>query len=140
MTDCAAQFTVSRTETVQPYALLSRDGLVDLLGRFSPAAAELAGMDDTALMAVFSGLIDSDPDGLGDELIELTGNHQEILEVGGWRIISDSQPAHADTLPAPWQDDPEYPMGDWRYEVSNGDELRGYRDWVAYQRELAALD
>jgi len=133
MPDRAKWFTVSRTETVQPYALLSRGGLVDLLGRFRPATADLAGMDDTALMAAFTRLLAADPDGLGDELIELTGNHQEIIEVDGWRIISD-------TLPAPWQDDPEYPMGDWRYAVSGGDELRGYRDWVAHQRELAALD
>lgn len=140
MTDRARWFTVSRTETVQPYALLSRDGLIDLLGRFSPVAAELAGMDDTALMAAFTRLLDADPDGLGEELIELTGNHQETIEVDGWRISSDHQPAPVDTLPAPWDDDPNYPMEDWRYEVRNGDELRGYRDWVAYQRELAALD
>lgn len=140
MTDRARWFTVSRTETVQPYVLLSRDGLIDLIGRFGAAAAELAGMDDTALMAAFTRLLDADPDGLVEELIELTGNHQEILEVDGWRISSDNQPAPVDTLPAPWDDDPDYPMEGWRYEVRNGDELRGYRDWVAYQRELAALD
>ena len=39
-------------------------------------------------------------------------------------------------LPEPWEDDPKYPMEDWRYEVANGDELCGYRDWVAKQREL----
>jgi hypothetical protein len=50
-----------------------------------------------------------------------------------------NQPASTDSLPAPWEDDPIYPMADWRYDVANGDELRGYRDWVAAQRELAAL-
>lgn len=139
MTEQARWFTVSRTETVQPYVLLSRDGLIDLIGRFD-AAAELAGMDDTALMAAFTRLLDADPDGLGEELIELTGNHHETLEADGWRISSDNQPAPVDTLPAPWDDDPDYPMEDWRYEVRNGDELRGYRDWVAHQRELVALD
>lgn len=84
MTDRARWFTLSRTETVQPYALLSRDGLVDLLDRFGSAgAAELAGLDDTALLAAFTSLLDADPDGLQYELIELTGNHQETLEVDG---------------------------------------------------------
>lgn len=140
MTERARWFTLSRTETVQPYALLSRDGLVDLLDRFGSAgAAELAGLDDTALLAAFTSLLDADPDGLQYELIELTGNHQETLEVDGWRISADNQPAPADTLPEPWEDDPVYPMEVWRYEVANGDELRGYRDWVAVQRELDAL-
>lgn len=96
-------------------------------------------MDDTALMAAFTRLLDADPDGLGEELIELTGNHHD-LEADGWRISSDNQPAPVDTLPAPWDDDPDYPMEDWRYEGPGDDELRGYRDWVAHQRELVALD
>jgi hypothetical protein len=46
MTERARWFTLSRTETVQPYAMLTRDGLVDLLARFGPAgAAEMAGLD-----------------------------------------------------------------------------------------------
>lgn len=142
MTDRARWFTVSRTETVQPYAVISHEGLRDLLTRFAPAASEtgeLAGLDDTALMARFAGLLDADPDGLHEELIELTSHHQDTVAVDGWRISTDNQPAPMDTLPAPWEDDPDYPMEVWRYEVSNGDELRGYRDWVAWQRELDAL-
>lgn len=142
----APWFTVSRTETVQPYASFDRDGLIDLLTRFAPDhSGELAGPDDNALMAAFATLIAADPSGLHDELLELTANHQETLEVGGWRISSDDPtPAVAsapiDDLPAPWEDDPEYPMEIWRYEVHNGDELRGYRDWVAMRRECAEFD
>jgi hypothetical protein len=136
----AKWFTVSRTETVQPYAVLSRDGLVELLASFGSAgAAELAGRDDTTLLAAFNSLLDADPDGLQYELIDLTGKHLETLEVDGWVISTDNQPASTDSLPEPWEDDPLYPMADWRYDVANGDELRGYRDWVAAQRELAAL-
>jgi hypothetical protein len=58
MPNQAKWFTVSRTETVQPYAVLSRDGLVELLARFGSAgAAELAGRDDTTLLArIFRGM------------------------------------------------------------------------------------
>jgi len=34
-----------------------------------------------------------------------------------------------------WDEDAEYPMKDWRYEVSNGDTVLGYQDWVKHQRE-----
>ena len=136
MTEPAAFFTLSRTETVQPYATLTRDAVVELLSRFAPdSVSELAGMDDPALMAAFVTLIDTDPSGLHDDLLELTADHQETLEAGGWRIGSDDPTdvasAPGDDLPAPWEDDADYPMADWRYEVANGDELRGYRAWVA---------
>ena len=143
MTDRAQWFTVSRTEAVQPYATLTRDALVDLLTRFgTDRVSELARLDDTAMMTAFAALVDTDPTGLHDELLEITADHQEIIEADGWRISS-NEPAAAvpgDDLPAPWEDDPDYPMVDWRYEVANSDELRGYRDWVAAKREHAAFD
>jgi len=30
----------------------------------------------------------------------------------------------------PWEEHPNYPMSDWRYEVANEDTVRGYQDWV----------
>ena len=36
----------------------------------------------------------------------------------------------APQLADPWQEHPDYPMADWRAEVSNGDTVRGYQDWV----------
>jgi hypothetical protein len=30
----------------------------------------------------------------------------------------------------PWEEHPDYPMSDWRYEVANEDTVRGYQDWV----------
>jgi len=38
-------------------------------------------------------------------------------------------------LPEPWEDDLEFPMADWRCAVANGDELRGYAEWVAMRIE-----
>ena len=39
-------------------------------------------------------------------------------------------------LPEPWEDDAEFPMEDWREAIANGDELRGYRSWVAHMRGI----
>jgi len=39
-------------------------------------------------------------------------------------------------LPEPWEDDPEFPMAYWREEIANGDDLRGYRSWVAHMRGI----
>lgn len=39
-------------------------------------------------------------------------------------------------LPEPWEDDPEFSMEEWRAEVASGDELRGYRSWVAMRRGI----
>lgn len=34
-----------------------------------------------------------------------------------------------------WQDDEDYPISDWKYEVSNGDTMLGYADWLGARRE-----
>ena len=34
-----------------------------------------------------------------------------------------------------WGSHPEYPVEDWRHEVSNDDVRRGYWDWVAAKLE-----
>ncbi|QRM34823.1 hypothetical protein [Microvirga sp. VF16] len=36
-----------------------------------------------------------------------------------------------------WDDHPDYPSEDWKYEVENGDTRRGYWDWVAAKLEEA---
>lgn len=33
----------------------------------------------------------------------------------------------------PWETHPEFPRGDWQYEVGNGDTNYGYWEWVAAQ-------
>jgi hypothetical protein len=30
----------------------------------------------------------------------------------------------------PWEEHPDYPMSDWRYEVANQDTVCGYQNWV----------
>ena len=34
-----------------------------------------------------------------------------------------------------WEDDPEFPVEDWKYEVANGDTRLGYFEWVEHQRD-----
>ena len=36
-----------------------------------------------------------------------------------------------------WDNDPDYPVEDWQYEVANGDTRLGYREWVEHQKEEA---
>lgn len=38
----------------------------------------------------------------------------------------------------PWNDDPAYPVDDWKTEVANDDTRSGYLDWVESRRSLAA--
>jgi hypothetical protein len=84
-----------------------------------------------------------DPNDVGAELIALGNDgtffdedEDEYQDVGA---VVCAAPAAA-PLPEPWEDDPEFPMEGWRYEVYNGDELCGYRDWVAKMRECRDED
>ena len=35
-----------------------------------------------------------------------------------------------------WDDDPEWPLQDWKYDVQNGDTRLGYWEWVKYNKEI----
>jgi hypothetical protein len=39
--------------------------------------------------------------------------------------------------PSHWDEDSEFPVADWRYEIANDDTRLGYREWVEHQRECA---
>lgn len=36
-----------------------------------------------------------------------------------------------------WQEDPEYPVEDWQYDVSNDDTRESYAEWVKNKRAAA---
>lgn len=40
------------------------------------------------------------------------------------------------TLLSHWDEDPEYPVEDWRFEVENDDTRQGYTEWVRGQRNI----
>lgn len=33
-----------------------------------------------------------------------------------------------------WEEDPEFPLEDWKYEVANNDTRKGYHEWIAAQK------
>jgi hypothetical protein len=35
-----------------------------------------------------------------------------------------------------WEDDPEFPVEDWKFEVANGDTRLGYCEWVGQKRDI----
>ena len=35
-----------------------------------------------------------------------------------------------------WDENPDYPVSDWREEVANDDTRLGYRDWWTNKQEL----
>ena len=35
-----------------------------------------------------------------------------------------------------WEDDPEFPVEDWKFEVANGDTRLGYYEWVGQKRDI----
>lgn len=39
-----------------------------------------------------------------------------------------------------WGEDPTWSLEDWRYEVNNNDTRQGYWEWVATQKEAAAME
>lgn len=54
----------------------------------------------------------------------------EILEEAAESLESDPR-----LTAGVWDNDPDYPPEDWRYEVANGDTRLGYWDWVVNQKE-----
>ena len=40
-------------------------------------------------------------------------------------------------LDSHWDEDPQFPVSDWQYEVQNDDTRLGYKEWVLNQRENA---
>jgi hypothetical protein len=42
--------------------------------------------------------------------------------------------------PSHWDEDPNWPVSDWKYEVGNDDTRQGYHEWVASQKEQMGID
>lgn len=43
-------------------------------------------------------------------------------------------------MPSHWDNDPEHPVEDWRYEVANDDTRLGYQEWIAHRKADAGED
>lgn len=44
------------------------------------------------------------------------------------------------TRPSHWDEDPDWPVADWKYEVANDDTRQGYHEWIAHNKETARED
>ena len=71
--------------------------------------------------------------------IDLLGTGENRMgHIAGGRpdLIEPYRHPNAPTAKIPhWEDDPDFPSEDWRYEVANGDTRLGYHQWVEHQRE-----
>jgi len=58
-------------------------------------------------------------------------------DAGNWPdLIETDENARNTTAKIPhWEDDPDFPAEDWKYEVANGDTRLGYGEWVEHQRD-----
>lgn len=52
--------------------------------------------------------------------------------------MSEAAQALAETFGGVWSEHPGFPKEDWQYEVSNGDTVRSYWDWVLSEMEAEA--
>lgn len=73
-----------------------------------------------------------------DELRATLKDVEEILESGrtGANVDQALNVIRRAFEPSGWDDDPEFPREDWKYEVANDDTFLGYPDWVKAQREM----
>ncbi|MGA2229012.1 MAG: hypothetical protein ABSH41_31640 [Syntrophobacteraceae bacterium] len=70
------------------------------------------------------------------DLLEIEEEQMSHI-AGGWPdLIEPYRHPNAPTAKIPhWEDDPDFPSGDWKYEVANGDTRLGYHQWVKHQRD-----
>lgn len=62
-------------------------------------------------------------------VFDVTASIGDVKQVDVERIDLDPLPSH-------WDDDPDYPVKDWKAEVANGDTRMGYREWTDHQKEI----
>ncbi len=57
-----------------------------------------------------------------------------------WQLICDTAPKLTlrQQQEDVWASDPDFPKGDWKYEVENDSTHQGYWEWVESQREQQA--
>ena len=82
------------------------------------------------------------PDG---KMIGINPTRYVPMHVGGTvvKITQDVELPTADSKEAVmshWDDDPDYPIEDWQYEVVTRETRQGYAEWCASQRESDSND
>ena len=79
----------------------------------------------------------------GDEAVRkaiMEMNQEDFTDEGDgewWVDDSDEGPEEIpEPQPSHWDDQPEHPVEDWRYEIANDDTRLGYLDWCAAREEM----
>jgi hypothetical protein len=62
-------------------------------------------------------------------LEHITADWPDLIETHKHAKVAIGKTSH-------WEDDPEFPAEDWKYEVANEDTRLGYREWVEHQRHI----
>lgn len=86
---------------------------------------------------------------LDDEMEVDGGAATSIADDGGWVQAwlwvpfpdpedDDEEDEDDSSCDPAWQEDPEYPMLDWQYEIANGDTRLGYSAWVESRKAADA--
>lgn len=68
-----------------------------------------------------------------DKLAAVGVDPQEYFDKTYARIAKENKDT---ALPSHWEDDPDHPVEDWRYEVGNNDTRLGYREWIQHRKEI----
>ena len=63
-----------------------------------------------------------------EQMSRIAGDQPDLIETNEHAKVATAKISH-------WEDDPEFPAEDWKYEVANGDTRLGYREWVEHQRD-----
>jgi hypothetical protein len=71
------------------------------------------------------------------DLLETEENRTDGSAVSRPDLVETHNQAKAHTAKiSHWEDDPEYPSDDWKYEVTLGHTRLGYHEWVEHERDV----
>ena len=63
-----------------------------------------------------------------EQMTRIAGDRKDLIDTNEQAKVGEGKISH-------WEDDPEFPSEDWRYEVANGDTRLGYHQWIKQQRD-----
>jgi len=64
-----------------------------------------------------------------EQMSRVAGDRKDLIDTNEQAKVGAAKISH-------WEDDPEFPSGDWKYEVANGDTRLGYLEWVKQKRDI----
>jgi hypothetical protein len=91
---------------------------------------------DPASLATVFEVYDKNGNCTRFDLLETGENRTDRIAAGQSDLIETHKNVKAATGKISyWEDDPEYPSVDWKYEVTLGNTRLGYHEWVGHERD-----